>query len=70
MPIDPPLCQTLWELYAVRPDIAHLPGWETGRDSEPAFMEVRCGNPRTPSQQSRIRNDECEHDHKCMDALH
>ena len=30
----------LWEVYVVRKDISHTPGWETGRVSEPAFMDL------------------------------
>ena len=28
------------EVYIVRADISHLPGWESGRASEPAFMDA------------------------------
>lgn len=30
----------LWEAYVVRQDISHPSGWETGRASEPAFMDL------------------------------
>ena len=29
-----------WEAYVVRRDISHEPGWETGRASEPGFMDL------------------------------
>jgi hypothetical protein len=30
----------LWEGFVMRQDISHPPGWETGRPSEPAFMDL------------------------------
>jgi hypothetical protein len=46
----------LWELYAVVPDISHLPGWETGRKSEPEFMNVtREMSRREPTAQRAAR---------------
>ena len=30
----------LWQAYVVQQDISHPPGWETGRPSEPAFMDL------------------------------
>jgi hypothetical protein len=32
--------RVLWETFVVRQDIAQEPGWETGRASEPAFMDL------------------------------
>ena len=34
----------MWEALVVRQDISHKPGWETGRPSEPAFMDMRDGS--------------------------
>ena len=30
----------LWEAYVMRQDISHPPGWETGRGSEPDYMDM------------------------------
>ena len=30
----------MWEAYVMRQDISHPVGWETGRPSEPAFMDL------------------------------
>ena len=30
----------LWQAFVVRQDISHPPGWEPGRPSEPAFMDL------------------------------
>ena len=32
--------RVMWEAYVVRQDIRHKEGWETGRASEPAFMDL------------------------------
>lgn len=32
--------RVLWEAYVVRQDISDPPGWETGRPSEPGFMDL------------------------------
>ena len=32
--------RVMWEAFVVRQDITYPPGWETGRASEPAFMDL------------------------------
>ena len=39
----------LWEIYVENADISHPVGWETGRKSEPAFMEMNLKGLTTPS---------------------
>jgi hypothetical protein len=39
----------LWEAYVIRRDISHPEGWETGRPSEAAFMDMNLHAIREPS---------------------
>jgi hypothetical protein len=43
-----------WEVFVVRQDISHPAGWETGRGSEPAFMDANLAATRGPSKPSAV----------------
>ena len=45
----------LWEAYVMRQDISHPPGWETGRASEPDYMDLNLHATReASSDQPRV----------------
>ena len=43
-----------WEVFVVRQDISHPPGWQTGRGSEPAFMDANLHATRGPSKPTAV----------------
>ena len=45
----------MWEAYVTRRDISHPPGWETGRASEPDYMDMNLHSTRkTDPEQPRV----------------
>ena len=53
--LDMPEC--LWrEVYIMRADISHIEGWESGRASEPAFMDANLHATREDNVHNQVRN--------------
>jgi hypothetical protein len=55
----------MWEACVVRQDISHQPGWETGRPSEPDYMELNLRSTREVRTSPRL-----DHRIHTVHALH